>query len=59
MLEYRPDGAPDQHFQATGVELDDVARALSEWFHRGRRAFIAAHEWERLSLCVGDEPTDG
>ena len=48
VLEYR-DGAPDQHFQATGVELDDVARALSEWF-RGERAFIADHEWERLSL---------
>ncbi len=48
ILEYR-DGAPDQHFQTTGVGLDDVARALSEWF-RGERAFIAEHEWERLSL---------
>ena len=48
VLEYR-DGAPDQHYQATGVGLDDVARALSQWF-RGERAFIAAHEWKQLSL---------
>jgi hypothetical protein len=48
VLEYR-DGAPDRHFQTTGVGLGDVARALSEWF-RGERAFIAEHTWERLSL---------
>jgi hypothetical protein len=48
VLEYR-DGAPDKHFQATGVGLGDVVRALSEWF-RGERAFIAEHTWERLSL---------
>ena len=41
--------APDKHFQTTGVGLEDVARALSEWF-RGERAFIAEHTWERLSL---------
>ena len=48
VLEYR-DGAPGEHFQATAVGLDEVARALSEWF-RGERAFIAEHEWKRLSL---------
>ena len=47
LLEYR-DGSPQRHFQATGVGLDDVATALSQWID-GRRDFIGKHTWTRLT----------
>ncbi|TDD18479.1 hypothetical protein E1218_25980 [Kribbella turkmenica] len=47
-LEYR-NGSPQQHYQVKGVDLGDVAEALSQWAEN-RRHFISKHTWERLSL---------
>ena len=44
VLEYREAG---KHFQATGVPMDQIADALSEWA-QGRRTFISQHSWQRL-----------
>jgi hypothetical protein len=47
-LEYR-DGSPQQHYQVEGVDLGDVAEALSQWAEN-RRDFVSKHTWERLPL---------
>lgn len=47
-LEYR-DGSPQQHYQVQGVDLGDVAEALSQWAEN-RRHFITKHTWDRLTL---------
>ncbi|WUJ74674.1 hypothetical protein OG809_15705 [Kribbella soli] len=47
-LEYR-DGSPRQHYQVQGVDLGDVAEALSQWAEN-HRDFINKHTWERLTL---------
>lgn len=47
LLEYR-DGSPQRHFQVTGVGIDDVAEALSQW-SLGERSFIDHHSWTRLT----------
>ena len=47
-LEYR-DGSPQRHYQVQGVDLGDVAEALSQWAEN-RRDFIDKHTWERLTL---------
>jgi hypothetical protein len=46
VLEYREAG---EHFQATGVPMDQIADALSQWA-AGQRRFIALHTWQRLEL---------
>ena len=48
ILEYR-DGSPQHHYQVQGVDLGDVAEALSQWTEN-RRHFITKHTWERLTL---------
>ena len=45
-LEYR-DGSPERHFQVSGVSLEAVADALSQWMD-GERRFIDDHEWRAL-----------
>ncbi|MET9273647.1 hypothetical protein [Kribbella sp. NPDC003557] len=47
-LEYR-DGSPQHHYQVQGVDLSDVAEALSQWADN-RRDFINKHPWDRLTL---------
>lgn len=47
-LEYRA-GSPQQHYQVQGVDLGEVAEALSQWTEN-RRDFISKHTWERLTL---------
>ncbi|MFD7161545.1 hypothetical protein ACFV9C_43660 [Kribbella sp. NPDC059898] len=47
-LEYR-DGSPRQHYQVQGVDLGDVAEALSQWAENHRH-FIDKHTWQRLTL---------
>ncbi|MEU1972185.1 hypothetical protein ABZ477_11050 [Microbacterium sp. NPDC019599] len=47
LLEYR-DRSPRRHFQVTGVGVADVAHALEQW-SAGERAFIARHDWTRVT----------
>jgi hypothetical protein len=46
-LEYR-DGSPQRHYAVSGVDLGDVAEALSQW-SENRRDFIQNHTWHRLT----------
>ncbi|MEU0095101.1 hypothetical protein [Kribbella sp. NPDC006257] len=46
VLEYREAG---EHFRTTGVPMDQIADALSQWA-AGQHRFIALHAWQRLEL---------